>query len=147
MVIFIVIGVTILMWAIAAILFVCARGVDHRISETRKLCVSETTATVIDVEEVCKRNVDTYNYTWYPVYEYYANGKLIVRKSEIGTGKNAVKKGQQTVLYYNPQNPQMIFVPAENQSSVARILKIIGIMFLICGFLPGILVGLLFKNM
>ena len=41
-------------------------------------------------------------------------------------GKNAVNGEQHTVLYYNPQNSQMIFVPAENQLSIATILKIIG---------------------
>ena len=35
--------------------------------------------------------------------------------------------GQQTILYYNPENPHMIYVPAENQTSVSTILKIIGI--------------------
>ena len=32
--------------------------------------------------------------------------------------------GQQTILYYNPENPHMIYVPAENQMSVSMILKI-----------------------
>ena len=32
--------------------------------------------------------------------------------------------GQQTILYYNPENPHMIYVPAENQTSVSTILKI-----------------------
>ena len=41
--------------------------------------------------------------------------------------------GQQTILYYNPENPHMIYVPAENQTSVSTILKIIGIAFVICG--------------
>ena len=69
MIIAIVIGVSCLFWIIAAILFVCAKGVDRRISESKKDCVEKTTATVVDVEEVYKRNVDTYNYTWYPAYE------------------------------------------------------------------------------
>ncbi len=75
MIIAIVIGVSCLFWIIAAILFVCAKGVDRRISESKKDCVEKTTATVVDVEEVYKRNVDTYNYTWYPVYEFYVNGE------------------------------------------------------------------------
>ena len=61
MIIAIVIGVSCLFWIIAAILFVCAKGVDRRISESKKDCVEKTTATVVDVEEVYKRNVDTYN--------------------------------------------------------------------------------------
>ena len=32
--------------------------------------------------------------------------------------------GQQTILYYNPENPHMIYVPAKNQTSVSTILKI-----------------------
>ena len=97
MIIAIVIGVSCLFWIIAAILFVCAKGVDRRISESKKDCVEKTTATVVDVEEVYKRNVDTYNYTWYPAYEFYVNGERVVQKSVIGTGKNSVQTGQQTI--------------------------------------------------
>lgn len=139
MIIAIVIGVSCLFWIIAAILFVCAKGVDRRISESKKDCVEKTTATVVDVEEVYKRNVDTYNYTWYPTYEFYVNGERVVQKSVIGTGKNSVQTGQQTILYYNPENPHMIYVPAENQTSVSTILKIIGIAFVICGCLVEII--------
>ena len=81
MIIAIVIGVSCLFWIIAVILFACAKGVDRRISESKKDCVEKTTATVVDVEEVYKRNVDTYNYTWYPAYEFYVNGKRVVQKS------------------------------------------------------------------
>ena len=52
MIIAIVIGVSCLFWIIAAILFVCAKGVDRRIGESKKDCVEKTTATVVDVEEV-----------------------------------------------------------------------------------------------
>ena len=52
MIIAIVIGVSCLFWIIAAILFVCAKGVDRRISESKKDCVEKTTATGVDVEEV-----------------------------------------------------------------------------------------------
>lgn len=45
MIIAIVIGVSCLFWIIAAILFVCAKGVDRRISESEKDCVEKTTAT------------------------------------------------------------------------------------------------------
>ena len=57
MIIAIVIGVSCLFWIIAAILFVCAKGVDRRISESKKDCVEKTTATVVDVEEVYKRRI------------------------------------------------------------------------------------------
>ena len=99
------------------------------------------------MEEVYKRNVDTYNYTWYPAYEFYVNGERVVQKSVIGTGKNSVQTGQQTILYYNPENPHMIYVPAENQTSVSTILKIIGIAFVICGCLVGIIGFVVSKNM
>ncbi|MBS5231819.1 MAG: hypothetical protein KHY91_12725 [Roseburia sp.] len=122
MIIAIVIGVSCLFWIIAAILFVCAKGVDRRIGESKKDCVEKTTATVVDVEEVYKRNVDTYNYTWYPAYEFYVNGERV-------------------------ENPHMIYVPAENQTSVSTILKIIGIAFVICGCLAGIIGFVVSKNM
>ncbi|MEI3433070.1 MAG: hypothetical protein V8Q78_10050 [Blautia sp.] len=93
MIIAIVIGVSCLFWIIAAILFVCAKGVDRRISESKKDFVEKTTATVVDVEEVYKRNVDTYNYTWYPAYEFYVNGKRVVQKSVMEQEKILFKQG------------------------------------------------------
>ena len=56
---------------------------DRRISESKKVCVEKTTATVVDVEEVYKRNVDTYIYTFYPAYEFYVIGERVVLKSVI----------------------------------------------------------------
>lgn len=41
----------------------------------------------------------------------------------------------------------MIYVPAENQTSVSMILKIIGIDFVICGCLVGIIGFVVSKNM
>lgn len=41
----------------------------------------------------------------------------------------------------------MIYVPAENQTSVSTILKIIGIAFVICGCLAGIIGFVVSKNM
>ena len=41
----------------------------------------------------------------------------------------------------------MIYVPAENQTSVSTILKIIGIAFAICGCLAGIIGFVVSKNM
>lgn len=41
----------------------------------------------------------------------------------------------------------MIYVPAENQTSVSMILKIIGIAFVICGCLVGIIGFIVSKNM
>ncbi len=98
MIIAIVIGVSCLFWIIAAILFVCAKGVDHGGLVESKDCVEKTTATVVDVEEVYKRNVDTYNYTWYPAYEFYVNGERIVQKSVIGTEKILFKQGRQSYI-------------------------------------------------
>jgi len=45
MIIAIVIGVSCLFWIIAAILFVCAKGVDRRISESKKDCVENIFST------------------------------------------------------------------------------------------------------
>ena len=116
MIIAIVIGVSCLFWIIAAILFVCAKGVDRRISESKKDCVEKTTATGVDVEEVYKRNVDTYNYAWYPAYEFYVNGERVVQKSVIGTGKNSV----QTYCISNKNKPPAMQVCPQIASASSK---------------------------
>ena len=35
-----------------------------------------------------------YNYTWYPIYQYYVNGEPVVRKSEFGGDEGTFQKDQ-----------------------------------------------------
>ena len=58
MIIAIVIGVSCLFWIIAAILFVCAKGVDRRISESKKDCVEKFSSKAISftVSDVLSNN-------------------------------------------------------------------------------------------
>ena len=147
MIIAIVIGVSCLFWIMLPYCLYVQKVWIAGLVSRRKTAWRKRLRRVVDVEEVYKRNVDTYNYTWYPAYEFYVNGERVVQKSVIGTGKNSVQTGQQTILYYNPENPHMIYVPAENQTSVSTILKIIGIAFAICGCLAGIIGFVVSKNM
>ena len=66
---------------------------------------------------------------------------------------NLYCNGTQSVDDYTKTEEQtnitelMIYVPAENQTSVSTILKIIGIAFVICGCLAGIIGFVVSKNM
>lgn len=140
------VGVSIIFWVISVIFLVVAKNSANSLGEKKKKCVSETTATVIDIKEEQMRTSDGYSYTWYPVYEYTIDGEKMTRKSNIGNGKNHFEKGQQVTLYYNPDNSEEIYVPEENAESLAVFFKIMGIVFLIVGFIPLVLIAILWYN-
>lgn len=122
-------------WGMAAIMHICDKHGTARIEERKADCVAETTATVQDIKEVCVRIVDDYSYTWYPIYEYYTNGELVVQQSEFGGAQNTFQKGQQVTLYYNPNNPQEIFVPDEKPETASKIFRIMSVVCFIFGVL------------
>ena len=122
-------------WGLAVIMYVCSKSSLTKIEERKKDCVTETTATVQDIKEECVKIVDDYNYTWYPIYQYYVNGESVVQKSEFGGYKDTFQKGQQVILYYNPENPNEIFVPEEKPDTAAKIFQIMYKMCTVCGYI------------
>ena len=122
-------------WGMAALMHVLCKHSMAKIEERKAACVTVTTATVQEIKEVRTRNVDEYNYSWYPIYQYYVNGEMIVQQSEFGSGQDTFQQGQQVTLYYNPDNPKEIFVPEEEPETAAKIFNIMYVLFTICGFL------------
>lgn len=147
MVLGICVGVSILFWVISVIFLVVAKNSTNSLQEKKEKCVSETTATIIEIKKEEMRTSDGYSYTWYPVYEYIVDGQQMTIKSNIGNGETHFEKGQQVTLYYNPYNPEEIYVPEENAESLMVFFKIMGIAFLIAGFIPLIVVVILWHNM
>lgn len=147
MVLGICVGVSILFWVISVIFLVIAKNSTNSLQEKKEKCVSETTATIIEIKKEEMRTSDGYSYTWYPVYEYIVDGQQMTIKSNIGNGETHFEKGQQVTLYYNPYNPEEIYVPEENAESLMVFFKIMGIAFLIAGFVPLVLIAILGHNM
>lgn len=149
MVLGICVGVSIIFifWVISIIFLVIAKNSANSLREKKEKCVSETTATVIDIKKERMGTTDDYSYTWYPVYEYTVDGQQITKKSNIGNGETRFEKGQQVTLYYNPDNLEEIYVPEENAESLAALFKVMGTVFLIVGFIPLVVGIILWRNM
>lgn len=121
-------------WGLAVIMHVCGKYAIAKIEKRKAACVGETTATVQEIKKVRTRMGDDYTYTWYPIYEYYVNGEPVVQKSEFGGNKDTFQQGQQVILYYNPDNPNEIYVPEENAEASAKVFRLVGNIFIVIGF-------------
>ena len=135
MAIIICVGLLLGFWGMAVIMHVCSKSSLDKIEERKKDCVTETTATVQEIKEERIKIVDDYNYTWYPIYQYYVNGEPVVQKSEFGGDEGTFQKGQQVILYYNPENPNEIFVPEEKPEAAAKIFQIMYKVCTVCGYI------------
>lgn len=99
-------------------------------------CDRETTATV--VEYVYYRS-DT-GHTYAPVYSYWANGKEYRKTSSYSSSMQKFSVGDQVVLRYNSENPDMIFVAGEQYiiKFLSVIFGIISAIMIIVGIAVGI---------
>lgn len=76
-------------------------------------CTEQTTAIIIDYKAVASQQ----DITFHPVYKYVVDGQTVTKASAYSS-TSFVKKyqpGDTVCLYYNPNKPQGIYVPAENK--------------------------------
>ena len=114
---------------LSVLFFVLAQSSANRFNAKKKACTYKTTATIINIQKERISRSDDYNYTWYPTYEYYANGTRMEKKSNIGVGKNTFEKGQTVDLYFNPDNSDQVYVPSEKAESLVTVFRILGTAF------------------
>lgn len=111
-------------------------GIGMKISWNRKerVCTQPCNATIVDVQrEVSRSADDSYMESWYPVYEYYANGTTIQRRSSVGRRKNDFIIGSRVTLYLNPEKPREYFCPEEKTGLILRIFIGVGCLLLAAG--------------
>ena len=111
--------------------FVIIRVVRNR----KKNCVVHVVGTVVDLWKESDRDADGRRVIrWFPVYEYYAEGRRMTVKSFVGNAsKEKYQIGQKAEIYYNPLNPEKIYVPQESPKRLAVIFLILGIVLLFMG--------------
>lgn len=140
------VGGALLFWIISGILFFAKGKVQENIERKKEVCIELTDATIIQMKKTTRKSNDKYVERWIPVYEYYVDGVRYEKKS-VNDYKNGVfEKGDQVDIYYNPDNPKEVYVPAENPENSVMILTILMAIFFLGGFLVlGIMLAII-KN-
>lgn len=128
-------GIAIIFLGVAALFFVIRKNSKKKIDLLKQLCTNITPATVIKMDRKRFSHSDYYTYVWYPTYEYYVYGVRCEKESSVGNSKKLFEEGQQTELYYNPNNSEEIYVPAEKIESRLTLYTIFSLGFGMCGFL------------
>ena len=136
-------GGVLLCWLISGILFFARGKVQENIEKRNEVCTEVTDATIIQLKKFRKKVNDKYVNRWRPVYEYYVDD-VRYEKESTGYYKNGVfEEGDQMEIYYNPENPEEMYIPAEKAEDSVMILTIIMVAFFLAGFL---VLGIMFVN-
>ena len=110
-----------------------------------KNCTHKTTARVIGMQRMTNRNsYATPTISWYPVYEYYAGPQRLEKQSTFGQDNQIFYEGQIVELFYNPNDWNEYYVPAERTGKLNTILGIVGCILLACTVLAVIGYTLIF---
>lgn len=124
-------------------------NLKKKLRQRKENCSVAAKGTIVKVIKKYIRNGNPgRKHMYYPVYEYMADEeqitgksgydtytacqagtKVITAKSDYGT-YTACQVGTQVELYYNPQNPTEIYVPADKADSVQTALFWGGLLFL-----------------
>ena len=102
-----------------------------RISRYKKTCTEKTTGHVVNIEKIEEDS------TYFPVFQYVANGQHINHKSLFGTSRTKFKIGDEVTVLYNPANVDEHYVEEDKKGNNG------GIVFLVFGVLMSISVIIL----
>jgi len=89
----------------------------------RSVCTEETTGKVIDIYE----SPDSEGSTYYPIFEYVANGQTVIHKSSYGSNWKRFKIGTKVTVFFNPANIDEYYVKEDTEGNY------IGILFMVFG--------------
>lgn len=105
----------------------------------RKTASMVTTARVVDVE--CRRDSGGSTY-YYPVFEYYAGGRMQRVVSIFGSSPCRYQTGEETELHYDPEKPEKFWCERDTKMmkllcgifmGIGGIFLVLGIVFMVTG--------------
>lgn len=138
---------TLIICSVAAILFLWAHKLSRKLDAIKSQCTSCATATVVAADEVCTRNVDTYNYTWFPVYSFSVGDETVRARGVIGVSQSTFQVGQEVEVFYNPEDYRVVYSLAEARTTPVTVLKCIAVLFTLCGALSAVIGYLISTNL
>lgn len=90
------------------VFFAVGMAIRRRLLQERREATVSTVALVVSTgrrSQVGKRS-------FFPEYQFQANGQLYRVASRVGYGTCPLKEGAQVELFYAPENPRVFYVPA-----------------------------------
>ena len=123
------------------IFFAVGMNMRHRLLKERGHAAVLTTATVVSI----KTHMHSGNKCYFPEFEFHAGGETYRVKYSAGYSFHIVDEGQQTALYYDPENPELFYVPAVQKHDLrwSSLLCGVGILFPLLGLSAPLLRELL----
>ena len=119
---------------LVGVIFLCIGiGLAFREKKKRSVCTQPVIATVVDIRNQAigassyAGTGETNMTSWFPVYEYTANGTSRRKQAFMGTARSEVSIGQKVELYVNPERPDEFYCPTEKTASVRKVFTGVGI--------------------
>lgn len=130
-------------WGLAIIFGGISIGLNREWAKLNRVCTALTSAVVIDIQEHIRRTNGLRSKFYYPVLEYWVDGKQVVNKLNVGSYPCKYKIGQEVKIQYNPNKVKEIIMKDNDDLRiitkifriVASILGIIGVIILVIGWI------------
>lgn len=108
-------------------------GMMSSYQKKNKICTAETSGTVINIVRHGTTSGDSSvsSEGYYPVYEFYAQGKTIQKESHIGRDRPMFQIGDHITVRYDPENPELFYVLEEKQDLISKIFLTVGIVLIV----------------
>lgn len=90
------------------VFFGIGMAIHYRLLKERRNATALTTAVVVSEG---RRKRTGKNRSYFPEFEFQADGRTCRVKTPRGSGFRLVKTGDRLDLYYAPENPQLFYVP------------------------------------
>lgn len=104
-------------------IFVTVRG-----NNMAKRCTTPAVGTVVRMDQEEDYDSDGgYRYTYYPVIEYQAEGKIVSKKYSVGSGNPKYSINDKVNILYNPENVEEYLIQGDKTSNI------FGIIFIVAG--------------
>ncbi len=90
-----------------------------------KICTRQTQGLVCDVvrdvSESGSGDDRSTSVMFYPVFQYEVDGRVVTKKSSIGTGRPRFSQGDAVTVFYNPDKVEQHYIKEDRSSSRAGI--------------------------
>lgn len=134
-----------LIWGLAAIFGAISIGLKRYWTKLKRVCTASASAVVIDIQEQIERTDGRISKLYYPILEYWIDGKQVINRSSVGSYPCKYEMGQEVNIQYNPNKVKEIIMKEDDGLRV--IAKVFGIIASILGVVGVIVLVIAWMNM